>query len=162
MSTPSAKILIELLKNNHSIMHQQVKDVTQVESMVQPPFRGNCLNWDIGHLLDVYGEMLEEMGLPGTMSEAEKKTYGYGSEPLCDAAKAGDLNAMLARLDKALPVIVEKLDSLSAEELERKVKIWRGEVSLIEALFFMQWHASFHTGQLELLRQLSGKNDKVI
>ena len=46
--------------------------------------------------------------------------------------------------------------------MARKVKIWRGEVSLIEALYFIQWHAAFHTGQLELLRQLSGKDDKVI
>ena len=162
MATTSANILIELLKNNHNIMHQQVKDISQAESMLQPPFRGNCLNWDVGHILTVYGEILEEMGLPGTMSEAEQKTYGYGSEPLCDAAKAGDLSAMLARLDQALPVIVEKLGSLSEEELARKVNIWRGEVSLIQALFYMQWHATLHTGQLELLRQLSGKNDKVI
>ena len=162
MATTSANILIELLKNNHNIMHQQVKDISQAESMLQPPFRGNCLNWDVGHILTVYDELLEELGLPGTMSEAEQKTYGYGSEPLCDAAKAGDLGAMLARLDQALPIIVEKLGSLSEEELARKVNIWRGEVSLIQALFYMQWHAAFHTGQLELLRQLSGKNDKVI
>ena len=162
MSTTTTKILIELLQANHGILHQQVKDVTQTESMIQPPFRGNCLNRDIGHILGIYGEILEEMGLPGTLSEVEQKTYGYGSEPLCDATKAGDLSAMLARLDKALPVIVEKLDSLSEEEQARKVKIWRGEVSLIQALFHIQWHATFHTGQLELLRQLTGKNDKVI
>ena len=162
MPTTSVKILIELLKNNHNILHQQVKDITQAESMLQPPFRGNCLNWDVGHVLSVYGELLEEMGLPGTLSKAEKKTYGYGSEPLCDATKANDLSAMLTRLDQALPAIVDKLDGLSEEEQERKVTIWRGEVSLIQALFYMQWHAVFHTGQLELLRQLSGKNDKVI
>ena len=112
MPTNSVKILIELVKNNHNILHQQVKDITQEESMLQPPFRGNCLNWDVGHILGVYGEMLEEMGLPGTLNETEQKTYGYGSEPLCDAAKAGELSAMLARLDQALPAIVAKLDSL--------------------------------------------------
>ena len=154
--------LIGAFARNLGTLKAQTQGLSHADSQLQPPFRGNCLNWDVGHILGVYGEMLKEMGLPGTLNEAENKTYGYGSEPLCDAAKAGALSAMLARLDQALPIIVEKLGSLSPAELARKVTIWRGKVTLIQALFYMLWHATLHTGQLELLRQLAGKNDKVV
>lgn len=160
--TTSAAVLTRLFNNNHHILHQQVKDINQEESLVQPPFRGNCLNWVVGHILGVYGECLEVMGMPGTQNEAEVKTYGYGSEPLTGCAKAGDLLEMLHRLDEGLERITLQLANMSAAELEREVTIWLGSVSLIEALYVMQWHASYHTGQLELLRQLAGKNDKVI
>jgi uncharacterized damage-inducible protein DinB len=161
-STTFAAVLTRLFNNNHQILLQQVKDITQEESLLQPPFRGNCLNWVVGHILGVYGECLEVMGMTGTQNEAEVKTYGYGSEALTDCAKAGELPELLHRLDEGLERITLQLASMSAGELEREVTIWLGPVSLIEALFVMQWHASYHTGQLELLRQLAGKNDKVI
>ena len=162
MRTSSSQVLINLFKNNHDIIHDQLNGITQDESLIQPPFRGNCMNWVIGHILGVRGDCLEVMGLPGTLTKAENKVYGYGSDPLTGCDNAQDLSTMLKRLDASLEAVVSKLGSLSAAELDRQVEIWRGKVSLIEALSFMQWHESYHTGQLELLRQLAGKNDKVI
>ncbi len=161
-SASSARILIHLFENNHSIIHMQLKGITQEESLLQPPFRGNCLNWVVGHILGIYGEVFEVMEMPGTLSNSEAKTYNYGSEPLTDCANASDLAQMIARLDAGLAKITSRLEELSSAELEREVTIWLGPVPLIEALFIVQWHASYHTGQLELLRQLAGKNDKVI
>jgi hypothetical protein len=157
-----SQVLIDLFKNNHDIIHMQLKEITHYESLIKPPFRGNCMNWVVGHILGVRGDCLEVMGLPGTLNDDEVKIYGYGSEPLTDTARACDLNIMEEKLDKSLERIVNKLGSLSPVELDQKVQIWRGTVTLIEALSFMQWHESYHTGQLELLRQLAGKNDKVI
>jgi hypothetical protein len=162
MSVSCAKVMTNLLVLNHDIIHMQLKDITQAESMIQPPFRGNCLNWVVGHILSIYGEMLEKLDDEGTLSEAEQKAYGYGSEPLCDPARAGELKEMVNRLDSALLRITARLGSMPAEDFECEVTIWRGPMALIEALLVMQWHASYHTGQLELLRQLAGKNDKVI
>ena len=162
MSTSSSQILINLFKNNHDIIHRQLIGITQDESLIQPPFRGNCMNWVIGHILGVRGEILELMGLPGTLTEAELKVYGYGSDPLTGCDNAQDLPAMLKRLDDSLKAIVNKLGSLSSDELDRQIEIWRGKVPLIEALSLLQWHESYHTGQLELLRELTGKNDKII
>ncbi len=154
--------LIELYKNNHDTIHMQLEGISQAESLLQLPFRGNCLNWVVGHILGTRGEALKLMGLPGTLNPEEGKIYGYGSDPLTDPAKACDLDSMLARLDESLERVVNGLASLSPAELEREVRIWRGPMPLIEAISFVQWHESYHTGQLEYLRQLAGKNDKVI
>jgi uncharacterized damage-inducible protein DinB len=162
MGTSSANILVELYKYNHDIIHQQLAEISHEESLLQLPFRGNCMNWVVGHILGVRGEALELMGLPGTLNLAEEKVYGYGSDPLADPANACDLGSMVKRLDDSLARVIYGLDSLSSAELNSQVRIWRGPMPLIAALSYVQWHESYHTGQLELLRQLAGKNDKVI
>ncbi len=162
MEASPVQTLIHLIETNHDTIHLQLKDITQAESMLQLPFRGNCLNWVVGHILGIRGECLKMLDQPGTLSEAESKTYGYGSEPLTDADCAGDLEEMLKRLDESCEKICRQVASLASQDLEREVQIWRGDVSLLEGLSFEVWHEAYHTGQLELLRQLSGKNDKVI
>lgn len=162
MDASSPKILVEIYKNNHDIIHKQLEAINHEESLLQLPFRGNCMNWVVGHILGVRGEALKLMGLPGTLNSVEEKIYGYGSDPLTDPAKACDLNSMVNRLDETLDKVINGLFSLSPDELDRQVSIWRGPMPLITALSFFQWHEAYHTGQLELLRQLAGKNDKVI
>jgi hypothetical protein len=162
MIAPAAKLIIELYQFNHNIIHLHLKDITHPESLIQPPFRGNCINWVIGHIIGIRDECLKLLGLPGMFTESESKKYGYGSEPITDAAQAIDLDAMLKKLDESLAIIVNKLESLSQADLDREARIWRGPLPLSEAVSFMLWHESYHTGQLELLRQLTGKNDHVI
>lgn len=162
MIPPVAHSLIELYQFNHNIIQEQLKDITHAESLLQLPFRGNCMNWVIGHILCIRDECLELLGLPGLLTEAESKKYGYGSEPITDAARASDLDSMLTQLDESLSIIVSKLESLTQADLDREARIWRGPLPLSDAISFMLWHESYHSGQLELLRQLAGKNDHVI
>jgi hypothetical protein len=162
MIPPTATTLVDILQFNHEIIHLQLKDITQAESILQPPFQGNCMNWVIGHILDIRDQSLGLLGLPGVLTEDGKKAYGYGSEPITVASQASDLDSLMRRLDKTLETLVGKLESLSQEELDREVQIWRGPLPLAQAIAFMQWHEAYHTGQLELLRQLAGKNDHVI
>ena len=159
MTPSSANTLIELYKYNHEIIHMQLAGISHLESLMQLPFRGNCMNWVVGHILGARGDALALMGLPGTLTPEEEKTYGYGSEPLTDPAKASNLRSLMDRLDESLERVINGL--LSAD-LDKEVTIWRGQMPLLTALSFVQWHESYHTGQLELLRQLAGKNDKVI
>jgi hypothetical protein len=159
---PQAIILTHLLQQNYETTLKQLDGISQAESLLQLPFRGNCLNWVVGHLLGVHGECLDLLGLPGTLSASEEKLYGYGSEPLTDPKKALALPDLLQRLEQSYTTLTGSLANLKAADLKRQVQIWRGKVSLHEGLAFMLWHAAYHTGQLELLRQLAGKNDKVI
>jgi hypothetical protein len=161
MKVPSA-LLKDLYTTNHGVIQMQLKGVTHSESLIQPPFQANCMNWVIGHILDERCGALSLLDLPGVMSEAESKKYCYGSEPMTDVARASDLNSMVKRLDETFVTLTNKLDSLTPEELETPTQTWRGTVTKGEALYFMLWHEAYHTGQLELLRQLAGKNDKVI
>lgn len=158
----TAQTLIDLLQQNHNVIQMQLKDITHEESLIQPPYRGNCLNWVVGHILGIRDGYLGLLGLPGQLSEAEEKMYGYGSEPLTDSAQASPLDSLVQRLDTSLGILIDELGCLSPAELEREARIWKGPMPLSEALSHMQWHEAYHAGQLEQLRQLAGKNDHVI
>ena len=162
MNPPAAKMLIDLLQFNHGIIHQQLNDITHVESLLQLPFQGNCMNWVLAHILTVHQEWLEMLCLPGILTEAEQKAYGYGSEPVTCAEQAIDLDTLVKRLDESLVTVVSRLENITQAELDREVEIWRGKQPLSQALSFFQWHETYHTGQLEQLRQLAGKNDHVV
>ncbi len=153
---------IRLFKHNHRIMHLQVKDLTQADSMLQLPFEGNCLNWVVGHILDTYNICLGWLDLPILWNEAYTKVYSHGSDPLTDPIRALELSDMLEKLDTGLEQITTRLVGLTPIEQERVIDYWFGKATLVEALFFMLWHASYHTGQLEQLRQLANKHDKVL
>ncbi len=131
------------------------------ESLLQLPFRGNCLNWVVGHLVTAREDSLTLLGLPGVLSKSEQSIYGYGSEPLVDASRASDLDDLLKKLDESFNLLTGSLEKLSQSEADRQVEIWKGPMPLWRALSFMFWHESYHTGQLEQLRQLAGKNDHV-
>jgi uncharacterized damage-inducible protein DinB len=162
MTPPAAITLIDILQFNHNAIHMQLKDITQAESLLQPPFQGNCMNWVIGHILDMRQSWTSVLGLPRILTEAEEKIYGYGSEPVTCAEQALPLEYLVKKLDENLAVLVGKLETLTQADLDGEVEIWRGKLPLAQALSFFQWHEAYHTGQLELLRQLAGKNDKVI
>lgn len=162
MTPVTAKMQIEILKFNNNVIHMQLKDITHAESLLQLPFRGNCMNWVIGHILGIRHECLTYMGLPGVLTEAEVNTYQYGSEPITSAEQASDLDSMVKRLDETLLTLVNHLEKITKEELFIEVQHWLGARPLAEALSYAQWHEAYHTGQLEQLRQLAGKNDKVI
>jgi uncharacterized damage-inducible protein DinB len=162
MTFPTSQTLIDLLQFNQSIIHAQLKDITASESLLQLPFQGNCMNWVVGHILDIRQEWLVMLGLPGVLTEDEQKSYGYGSEPVTCAEQAVPLESLVVRLDETLPTLVDQLKKLSQADLDREVEIWRGKMPLAEALTYFLWHESYHAGQLEQLRQLAGKNDHVI
>ena len=62
-----------------------------------------------------------------------------------------DLDETQARLEAALA-------GLTIEDMEQA----NGDRTLGERLSFSYWHEAYHTGQTELLRQVSGVDDKVI
>jgi hypothetical protein len=56
----------------------------------------------------------------------------------------------------------KKRERISAEELAQLTEFQGSERAVGQALAGLHWHETYHTGQLELLRQLAGKNDAII
>jgi len=154
--------LIELFQTSHAVIHRQLKDVTHPESLMQLPFRGNCLNWVIGHILTGRDDCLAFMSQDPVLTEEQRERYKRGSEELTDPTKASRLDELVLKLDDSLERLVVGLSSLSPEALQREVIFARKPGPLGGVLAFLNWHEAYHVGQLELLRQLAGKNDQVI
>lgn len=151
---PQNKYRKQLEFINH-VIQNKVDGLTHADSMIQPPFPGNCMNWNIGHILVYRHQMLGEIDGQSEADEDEFAIYGAGSEPLTDSQKAMPLDQLMTRLQGISKRLGEALNELTAEELAKVVNEERG-LTLDERLnFYLMFHESYHTGQLELLREMA-------
>jgi len=159
----TATDLIGAFERNLDIVKSQTQGLTHADSLLQLPFRGNCMNWVLGHIAATHNTMLQFLGEEAVLSEAHVKRYGYGSEPVCgDGGDILALEQLLTVLEQSQKAITASLHKITAEALTREVQSFLGNTTLGQLVFFLYWHESYHTGQTEALRQLAGKDDKVI
>jgi len=155
--------LLEAFARNWDIIWAQTDGLSHEQSLLQPPFRGNCMNWVLGHIAGTRNHVLEALSERPILSEAESARYGYGSEPVCaDGEDVIPLQRLLHLLQQSQERIAVALPRLTVEDLARMVTDHRGEITLANRLLFLYFHETYHTGQTELLRQLAGTDDKVI
>jgi hypothetical protein len=153
MITP--KDLMRAFALNLRSAQEQAKGLTHADSLCQPPFQGNCLNWVLGHMVETRNGALKLLGQSGILTEAQSKRYGYGSEPVCaDGEDVLRLEELLALLERGQEGIELGLASMSPADLEAPVQSFLGTTTRGYLLFFYNWHETYHLGQLELLREM--------
>jgi len=145
---------INSLKRIDSIIKRKTEGLTHEDSMRQLPFPGNCMNWNLGHIL-VY--RMQYLGVIGVSQPdpAEFAIYGGGSQPLTDSSKAIALDVLLGRLDEASARVIEALESMPGEKLAEVYDAERGTTVDDRLAFYLLFHESYHAGQLELLQELA-------
>jgi uncharacterized damage-inducible protein DinB len=162
MKYPDADTMIQSFARTWRVIHRQTEGLSNADSLIQLPFRGNCLNWVLGHILVGRNRVLELLGEPQLWGEAEKARYRTGSDPVTIEAQALPLERLLADLDRSQEQIAAALESVSPAYLAEPEESGGDDQSRGQAVAFHHWHETYHTGQLELLRQLAGKNDAII
>jgi hypothetical protein len=153
--------LIQLYQRTQWIIARQTEGLTHADSLLQLPFRGNCLNWVLGHLLVYRDKALELLGESPILSESQVRRYQRGSETLTDGEAALALDTLLAVLRQSHERLVAVLGNVAADRLEA-IADEENRRTVGERIEFMHWHETYHVGQLEILRQLAGKNDAII
>jgi len=157
-----SKDLAEAFGRNVEIIKRQTDGLTHADSLIQLPFRGNCLNWVIGHIAVNRDNILNVLGQP-PLSGAEGVRYKRGSEALAEADEAAlPLEELLAWLDRAQERISATLTQMDEAAMSREMPAGERTATVGQRAFFLYFHETYHVGQTEMLRQLAGKNDKVI
>jgi uncharacterized damage-inducible protein DinB len=165
---------VETLKDVEVFQHQarairqvlqlNVAGLSQEESLIQPVPGGNCLNWVVGHLLNIYDMTLPLLGQEPVMEKGALERYGRGTPPLQNPAEARDLQELLAAWSQVTERIDAGLAGLTAEALDRPAPHSPGNNphetvrSLLSLTFF---HQSYHAGQAGLLRRIAGKEGAI-
>jgi uncharacterized damage-inducible protein DinB len=156
-----ANSLIQTLERNEGLIKEQAKGLEHADTVLQLPFRGNCFNWVVGHMLVSRDAMLSALGAEPVLSEEEHKMYGHGSEPVCGPEDGVHFHRLMEALDQTTEAVSAALNSATPEQLgkihseERGWNVW-------EWVVFLVWHDTYHVGQLEILRQLAGTDDAII
>ena len=154
--------LAEAFGRNVAIAQMQAKGLSHADSLRQPPFRGNCLNWVLGHMLTSRDDMLAWLGQPEVGGERAAR-YRRESEPVVGPADdVLPLDELLSGLARSQDVLAAALAEVTEGDLDREVLLGSRAAPLRNRLFFLYFHETYHVGQTELLRQLCGVDDKVI
>jgi uncharacterized damage-inducible protein DinB len=134
MVYPDPEALIELFNRTHWVMKKQAERNSVLIALDEIPI------W----------------------SEESLAVYKRESEPITSSEQAQPFKDLLADLDETHRRIVTALERFPAEKLEKVAANDPNDRSVGQRVAFLHWHETYHTGQLELLRQLAGKVDKII
>ena len=150
------RFLQALFVDTYGALKRQMEGVTHSDSVRQPPFDGNCINWILGHVVVARCNFLMMLDVPPIWEMEKCRRYIPGSAPVTDAEDAVPFDSLLADLDRTQDQLLTALARVSAEDL-RPIK---DDQSIGEHLISYHAHESYHLGQLELLRQLVDNNKK--
>jgi uncharacterized damage-inducible protein DinB len=154
--------LSEALGRNVSLVKTQAAGLSHADSLRQPPFRGNCLNWVLGHLAENRDIILQALGAEPVLGAAADR-YARESDPITgDGPGVLPLDELLAILTRSQEALAAALSRTTEEDLAKEIQRGQRTMPLSERIFFLYFHETYHVGQTELLRQLAGRDDKVI
>ena len=148
---------------NLRLIQMQSKGLSHTDSLTQTPYNINCLNWVLGHIAVGRDSVLCLVGEEPLLSETETRRYRTESDPI--TGEADDI-IPIERLLEILTLGHERINvgfaRLTDVELTREMRVGERQVQLGIRLHGFYFHDTYHTGQTDLLRQVSGANDKVI
>ena len=151
--------LIADFERNRRIVQTQCEGLSHADSLVQPPFEANCLNWTVGHLVVHRDKILGALGAEGVLDNTTFARYTNESDPVqSDGPEIRQLPELLAALDETqqrLATAIANADMDAPFDHERFKTVGA-------RVRFYYFHDTYHTGQTELLRALAGRSDKVI
>ena len=143
------------------IIDNQTKGLSHADSLLQLPFRANCMNWVVGHLVAYRDRIVGVLGQEPLLSEVETELYERGSAPITDGEKAVSFEKLLRLSNQSYKQITAYLEEASPNALE-VIHNAEKQQTLADRLQALHWHETYHVGQLEILRQLAGTDDVVI
>lgn len=159
MST-SAK-LIQSYQTNSWLIDKQADGLSHDDSVIQLPFRSNCFNWVVGHMLVSRDRVLRLLAQEPVLSEAQSSIYESESEPIVDGSQALPFDQLLAAVNESQARIERALQSAADDQLSAIYSAEHGQ-TVADRIRGLHWHETYHLGQLEILRQAAGKDDKIV
>jgi hypothetical protein len=153
----------KMLSGELEIVERQTEGLTHEESLIQPQPGGNCLNWVMGHLVVNLLDILRILDAETPENLPDLSRYKIGSEPIRGEDDGVLLLEVLIETYTLLNnKIIRRLDQMSEEDFNEEIDFWQGKSRRGYVTFFYFFHNTYHLGQLEFLRNLAGKTEKVI
>jgi hypothetical protein len=153
----------KMLAGEQAILIQQTEGLSHADSLIQPQPGGNCLNWVMGHLAVNLVEILKVLGEDSPDDLPDLSRYRIGSEPIRGEEEGVlSLQLLIDIYSKLTECIKSKLDRMTEADFDEEIDFWQGMTRRGYVAFFYFFHNTYHLGQLEQLRNLAGRTEKVI
>jgi hypothetical protein len=158
-ANPEAEVFRHQARIVHKVVRLNCDGLSQQDSLVQPEPDGNCLNWVVGHMVNIQDRIIGMLGQPPVMGPALAR-YDRGSPPLRDGAEALPLDDLLTAWDESAQRFDAGLAGLTPEVLDRHVPNSPSnnpDETVRTMLGTVLFHQGYHAGQTGLLRRIAGK-----
>ena len=132
--------------------------LTHEDSLKQPPQGGNCLNWNLGHLVRARLVMLQVLGANPPYALADYDAYE--NAPITTGTKAEDWEALLTQYRALQDPLNRALGAVTAERLADTAPFSptnNPDETVGSLLAGFMFHEVYHTGQIARGRRLTGK-----
>ena len=156
----SPDVLTSFMNGNKFVLGKQLDGLTHEDSIMQLPFRGNCLNWVLGHIVNSRDNALRILDCDPYLTEEQATLYESGSDPITADSDALQLDWLWETYLNQDEAIRQALEKLTMDDLEQVKE--DSERTIGDRLRGLMWHETYHVGQTEYLRQLTGTNDKIV
>jgi uncharacterized damage-inducible protein DinB len=155
--------LIDGFSLNIRLIKLHTAGFSHAESLIQTPYNINCMNWILGHIAVSRDSVMGLIGAKPLLGEDETLRYKTESEPIIeDGPHVVQLEKLLEVLSTGQSKIAAALEALSEADLVEEIQVGERRMPLGTRLYGFYFHDTYHTGQIDLLRQVAGANDKVI
>jgi hypothetical protein len=148
------KRLTESFQTTYWLIGKFAAGLTFEDSMAQLPFKANTFNWVLGHILVSRDRALSLLDQTPVLDPTDTKLYETGSTPVNEET-AVSLDRLLQSLDASQKALVGALEAVTTEALAELYD----DQSVGDRLAGLHWHETYHVGQLEILRQVSGERE---
>jgi uncharacterized damage-inducible protein DinB len=139
----------------YSTAAANLKDVTQEQSVEQPPAGGNCANWILGHLINIHNGLMSLVGAAPVWESDQLARAGF--DPITGPEHAIDWDTMrekfLGSRERCLAAIAALTDAQLDEHVPDPFGDTCPRASLLNVLAY---HQAYHTGQLGTARRVAG------
>ena len=152
MPTQKAQSIIQDHEFHNMLIHRFVNNVSHEESVMQLPFKHNCMNWILGHIVANRSHVLETVGAAHDWQEDVRALYHQDTTPVIPESPSIQFETLQAYLDESVELLKAALENVSEEWLEESHSNYRGEKTRYVHVTSFHWHESFHLGQLEILK----------
>jgi hypothetical protein len=154
MSNQKAKKLIDEYEFHTRLIHRFVDGISHEESLLQPPFEANCLNWILGHIVNNRSHTLEVLGIPHIWQTEVRALYDIGTAPIKPGSESIYFDLLHQYLDQSQTLINSTLENIRSKFLDEPFTNYRGEKTRYDHAMSFHWHEAFHLGQLDILNAM--------
>lgn len=155
--------LLDGFSLNFRLIKLHTAGLSHAESLVQTPYNINCMNWVLGHIAVGRDSVMGLIGAEPLLGVDETLRYKTESDPIIeDGPHVLQLEKLLEVLSTGQSRLAAALDVLSEAELLEEIQAGERMMPLGTRLYGFYFHDTYHTGQIDLLRQVAGANDRVV